>query len=109
VAQLLDEHPTAAIRVWVIWTPRLLPDGRDQWDPGLMADKRVTHSWDEPATVARDLARATPGYGGPDWDTWMLFGPEAAWRADGPGPLVDSGFPVIDRFDRLTERLRPWL
>jgi hypothetical protein len=109
VAQLLDQHPAARIRVFVIWTPRLLPDARDQWDPEVLDDPRVTHTWDEPTTVARDMARHAAGYQGPDWDYWLLFGPDASWTGDGPGPLLASGAPVIDRFDELTERLRPWL
>jgi hypothetical protein len=108
VAQLLTEHPTAKLRVWVIWTPRLLPDDRDRWDPQVLADPRVTHAWDQSASVARDLARHTGGYQGPDWDYWLLFGPEATWT-DGPGPLRASGAPVIDSFEQLTTALQAML
>jgi hypothetical protein len=96
------------MRVGVVWTSRLLGDARDQWDPELLADARVTHWWDQPTTVARDLARHTGGYQGPDWDYWLLFDPRAAWT-DGPAPLHMSGAPVIDSFDQLTTALQAML
>jgi len=108
VAQFLDQHPDARVRVAVVWTSRLLGDGRDQWDPELLADPRVTHWWDQPTSVARDLARHTGGYQGPDWDYWLLFGPQATW-ADGPAPLHGGGAPVIDSFDQLTAALQALL
>jgi hypothetical protein len=108
VAQFLDQHPDAKVRVAVVWTSRLLGDARDQWDPGLLADQRVTQWWDQSNEVARDLARRTGGYQGPDWDYWLLFGPQATW-ADGPAPLHASGAPVIDSFDQLTTALQAML
>jgi hypothetical protein len=52
------------------------------------------------------LAGNVPGYQGSDWDTYLLFGPEATWTSQ-PSPLRSSGAPVFDRIQDLSQTLTP--
>ena len=48
------------------------------------------------------------GYQGSDWDTYLLFGPDATWTSR-PGPLRNSGSPVDHQIDDLRQALNPLL
>ena len=55
--------------------------------------------------VIRKLLTTQQCQGG-DWDTYLLFGPDATWTTH-PGPLRDSGGPVDHQIDDLRLALDP--
>ena len=54
------------------------------------------------------LAANVTGYQGSDWDTYLLFGPDATWTSQ-PAPLRSSGSPVDHQIDDLHQALKPLL
>jgi hypothetical protein len=106
---ILERYPTANVRVYAIWTSKLLGDSRRWWDAAGLTDRRVIHLWDGPDVAGQWFAQHQPGYQGPDWDTWLLFGPEATWSADRPPALEGSGYSVVDTIGDLDRGLVPLL
>jgi hypothetical protein len=107
--QILQKYPTANLRVYAIWTRKLFGDSRRWWDAAGLTDPRVVHLWDGPDVTGQWFTQHQPGYQGPDWDTWLLFGPEATWTADRPPTLRGSGYAVVDTIDELDRSLTPLL
>jgi hypothetical protein len=68
----------------------------------------VTHLWDGQDSSGGWLAGNDEGYQGGDWDTYLLFGPDAIWDAR-PGPLLGSGSPVDVEIDNLNQAIGPLL
>ena len=54
------------------------------------------------------LAANVNGYEGSDWDTYLLFGPDATWTSQ-PTPLRSSGSPVDDQIAALGQAVGPLL
>jgi hypothetical protein len=54
------------------------------------------------------LAGNVPGYQTSDWDSYLLFGPEATWTSH-PTPLRSSGALGFDRIQELSQALNPLL
>ena len=106
--QLLARNPDAKLHVYALWTNKLFGDSRARWDAAGMTDPRVVHLWDGDDLAGQWLAEHVDGYQGPDWDTWLLFGPDATWTT-APGPLRDWGSPVIDTHQDLTRTITPLL
>jgi hypothetical protein len=105
-SRILAEHPNARLRIYAIWTSKLFGDARDRWDAAGLTDPRVVHLWDGGDESGDWLASNVGGYQGGDWDTYMLFGPDATWTTR-PTPLRGSGSPV-DRFiDQLSAEVEP--
>lgn len=100
----MANHPDANLRVYSIWTERLVGDSREGWDAAGLTDPRVTHLWDPDNAAGPWLAGNLDGYEGGDWDFYMLFGPDSTW-SDAPGPLLDSGFTVIGRSEQLRQSI----
>lgn len=108
---ILDKYPDTSLRVYTVWLPMLATDAREEWDPGVLADERVAHFWDEERVVGTSLADqgvGDLGYSGIVWDAFLVFGPEAAWGSE-PGPLVAAGAPVVDATADLEKALVPLL
>ena len=94
-SQILNANPQARLRVYAIWVNRQVGDARSRWDAAGLTDPRVVHLWDAKDTSGAWLAgNVQGGYQGGDWDTYLLFGPEATWTSE-PSPLRDSGAPVF--------------
>jgi hypothetical protein len=53
-------------------------------------------------------ATSRAGYQGSDWDSYLLFGPEATWTSQ-PTPLRSSGAPVLDQIEQLSQALNALL
>jgi len=106
--EILQRHPSARLRVYAIWTVKQLGDARGRWDAAGLTDRRVVHLWDERGLTGRWFVDNLAGYRGPDWDTYLLFGPEARWAA-GPPPLRSAGWTVVDAIGDLEESLAPLL
>ncbi len=99
-SEILATHPQAKLRVYAIWTSKLFGDARGRWDAAGLTDRRVVHLWDGGDQSGDWLAGNVGGYQGGDWDTYLLFGPDATWAA-APGPLLGWGGPVDDHISDL--------
>ena len=100
-SQLLAANPGTNVRVYALWTSKQFGDSRERWDGAGMTDPRVVHLWDEKNVAGEWLFGNVEGNQGSDWDTYLLFGPDAAW-GDRPSPLRGSGAPVDEEIDALT-------
>lgn len=105
---LLEEFPSADVRVYAVWFSMVPGDARSEWPRKLLTDARVEHMWDEAKTVgtwyARHAApmreRLTPeskwNDGGVLWDAYLLYGSDAKWEGDGPPTaLIHWGRTVV--------------
>ena len=110
-SEILASHPTAKLRVYALWTNKLFGDARNRWDAAGLTDPRVTHLWDGTDVAGDWLAGHVAGYQGGDWDTYLLFGPDATWREASvpPSPLRSSGSPVDANADTLRQAIDPLL
>jgi hypothetical protein len=107
-SDILNTHPQARLRIYAIWVNKLFGDARRRWDAAGLTDPRVVHLWD-PQDVSGDwLAANLDGYQGSDWDTYLLFGPDATWASQ-PTPLRSSGGGVAAQIDQLSQALSPLL
>jgi hypothetical protein len=103
-SDILNTYPQARLRVYAIWVNKLFGDARRRWDAAGLTDPRVVHLWD-PQDVSGDwLAANVDGYQGSDWDTYLLFGPDATWASQ-PTPLRSSGGGVAAQIDQLSQAL----
>ena len=85
----------------MVWVHRWATDTRAEINGAGLVDPRVTHLWDTGNVIGRAfLDRFGVDLGGLDYDFFLLFGPEATWRASPPRP-VSSGGTVISSSDRL--------
>jgi hypothetical protein len=111
-SEILRPHPDARLRVYAIWTNKLFGDARNRWDAAGLTDPRVVHLWDGEDVSGDWLVQHVRGYDGGDWDTYLLFGPDATWPSSGagqPAPLESSGGPVDDQVEQLDQALGPVL
>ena len=107
-SELLNTYPKARLRVYAVWVNKQVGDARSRWDAARLTDARVVHLWDAKDLSGAWLVGNVRGYQGSDWDTYLLFGPEATWTSQ-PTPLRGSGAPVFDQFEELSEALNPLL
>jgi hypothetical protein len=107
-SKLLEAHPHARLRVYAIWVNKLFGDARNRWDAAGLTDPRVVHLWDADDVSGGWLAGNVAGYHGSDWDTYLLFGPDATWTSQ-PTPLASSGSPVDHQINDLQQALTPLL
>ena len=105
-SEILKAHPAAHLRVYAIWVNKLFGDARNRWDAAGLTDPRVTHLWDDKDVSGEWLAANVGGYQGSDWDTYLLFGPDATWTSQ-PTPLRSSGSPVDHQIDQLSQAVTP--
>ena len=107
-SEILKAHPQARLRVYAIWVSKVFGDARHRWDAAGLTDPRVVHLWDEPNVSGEWLATNVQGHQGSDWDTYLLFGPDATWTSQ-PTPLRSSGSSVASEIDQLNRALSPLL
>ncbi len=74
---ILEQYPSAELRVYTVWVPMLWEDSRSAWDSRMMLDACVTQFWDEQQSVAQWFAQQVDGDQGTAWDIYYLYGPEA--------------------------------
>lgn len=96
--QILERHPDANVRVYVVWLPRV-PTAQRFRVTDEMPDGRAVHYWDEGMLAAEHFGDAS------DYDVFLLFGPDATW-GDPPG---ETGRPVVAETARLGRALEPYL
>ncbi len=99
-SKILDAYPHARLRIYAIWVNKLFGDARNRWDAAGLTDPRVVHLWDGDDVSGGWLATNVAGYEGSDWDTYLLFGPDATWTSQ-PTPLTSSGGPVDHQIEEL--------
>ena len=107
--EVLEENPTADIRVYVVWERMLVTDTIRATRSGMIDDERATHYKD----VARISGKwFNENYGGDKgsvaWDIAYVFGPEATWE-NKPSPMLGWGAAVIHQKDKLMAVLTPLL
>lgn len=106
--ELLARYPAASVRVYTVWFSMLPQDRRSAWDADLMPDGRVTHLWDDDRAVGRWFADHVQQTGRIVRDTYLLYGPDAAWD-DVPQPLIGTGRTVIAARRQLADEMTPLL
>lgn len=106
--EILAQHPSSNLRVYVVWLARLPSDRRSSWKDYIVPDSRAMHFWDQDNAVSDWFATHIQGYEGIDWDIFYLFGPEAKWE-DAPAPLESAGATIINERERLREHILPML
>jgi hypothetical protein len=87
----LDRINSDNLRVFVIWTPRYPGDSRTKAVAAtkIVPDSRATHFWDSDGMVSKvygDVLELPEGNRFA-WDTYMIFGADAAWLESPPAPL----------------------
>jgi hypothetical protein len=107
-SKILKAYPHARLRVYAIWVNKLFGDARSRWDAAGLTDPRVVHLWDGDDVSGGWLVANVPGNQGGDWDTYLLFGPDATWTSR-PFPLASSGSPVDHQLDDLRQALNSLL
>jgi hypothetical protein len=107
-SEILKTHPQARLRVYAIWVNKVFGDARNRWDAAGLTDPRVVHLWDAEDLSGEWLATNVNGYQGSDWDTYLLFGPDATWTSQ-PTPLRSSGSPVDNQVEVLSQAVSPLL
>ena len=111
--EILEKHPSAKLRVYVVWFSMLPTDARSRWGwtGGVLSDPRTVNFWDEKRIVGRWFAQQENPEGsnnGIVWDTYYLYGPEAQWDSK-PEPLISTGATVRAEVDELKRQLLPLL
>jgi hypothetical protein len=99
------------VRFYVVWLNQRSTDARDTIDTSILDDPRVTQYWDEEAVIGTwlsDVDLGGLGYSGIVYDTYYVFGPDAAWE-DVPAPIAGAGVPVISTGEELLAELRAQL
>jgi hypothetical protein len=110
---ILEKHPTANVRVYVVWFSMIFSDTRSawRWTGHVITDPRVVHFWDEQRLVGRWFAQQENA-GGNDlgivWDAYFLYPPKASWDAT-PQPLTNSGSTIRGEYNELEKNLIPLL
>lgn len=109
--EILEPNPEADLVVFAVSFDMLMTDSRAGWSAETLHDPRVVHLWDGERALGRWFAeqprlreRGLVG-DGVMWDTWLLFGPDARWSADGPGPLSGAGHTIVRTRRQLREEV----
>ena len=96
----MEAYPEADIDVTAVWFNMLFSDDRNEWNPDLLTDPRVTHYWDADQEIGtwfeenENLIGFDFNKGPIVWDSFFLFDSEATWD-DFPFPLVTYGNTVL--------------
>lgn len=106
---ILDEDPTANIRVYAVWVPFL--GGNQQAasvSERVLPDDRVHSYWDGAAATSDWFATNVDQSSAPAWDVYYLYGPQATWTS-APEPLVSTGRTIIGQSSQLESAITPLL
>jgi len=108
--EILEGRPDAALRVYAIYFEMVDGDrgAKSKVDPkDLLDDPRVTSFWDDGKIAGRwfdeNVTKLGERQGVSDrieWDSYVLFGPQARW-ADSPPDHVSWGRPLVEETGRL--------
>ena len=106
--EILARNPGAELRVYAIWVNKYFLASRDRWDGGGLTDRRVVHLWDERDLTGDWFVAHLDSFRGGNWDSYLLFGPDAEWTTL-PSPLLSSGSTIIGQRDELARSVRALL
>ena len=108
--EILDAMPEADLRVYAIYFEMVADDlgAKSRVNPkDLLDDPRVTSFWDDRKLTGRwfdenvtKLGERQGDRNRIEWDTFILFPPEAQW-GDSPPPHVSWGRPLAREAGRL--------
>lgn len=87
-----------------VWMPLVRTDARSEWNPDLLSDPRVSYFWDEGRVSGNWFAQHVSGQEPLAWNAYFLYGADSVWN-DGPGPLVSTGYGIIDWAGQLEANL----
>jgi len=112
--EILDEKPDSDLRIYAIYFEMTEGDrgAKSRVKPSdLLDDPRVTSFWDASKLAGRwfdeNVTKQGERQGVPDrieWDSYVLFGPEAQWGKN-PPPHVSWGRPLVQEAGRLKSDL----
>lgn len=109
---ILEENPSADLRVYVVWMPILRNDSEMQAYQSrlLLSDDRVTHFWNGDRFIGMWFKQnvATSYYGSVLWDAYLLYDEAAQWETI-PLPLIGWGQTVIGSSEKLKQELNDLL
>ena len=107
--EILEEDPTADLRVYAVWVP-FLGASRESANISqrVLPDPRVVQYWDDSALTSQWFAKNVEHRSFPAWDVYYLYGPDATWT-NVPEPLVSSGGTVIGESSALKGAITPLL
>ena len=108
--QILQEYPTADIRIYAIWFNMLFSDSRSRWPEELFEnDPRVVQFWDADKRLGAWYGDHLPGATGQImWDVYALYGPNSQWTS-APSHLISWSRPVVAGMDRLSSDVEAML
>lgn len=97
--------------MYAVWLNVLPGDSRAAWDSRWLRDVRVTQFWDEQSVTGKWFAqKVSQSWGGPIYDVFFLYGPDARWEADAePWPIESRGRTILGRRALLESTLQPLL
>lgn len=108
--EILEARPDADLRVYAIYFEMVESDrgAKSRVSPSdLLDDPRVRSFWDDRKIAGRwfdeNVTKLGEREGNPDrieWDSFVLYGPEAQW-GDGPPDHVSWGRPLVQEAGRL--------
>ena len=108
--EILEPRPDAALRVYAIYFEMVDGDrgAKSRVNPKeLLDDPRVTMFWDDRKIAGRwfdeNVSKLGEREGNPDrieWDSFVLFGPQAMW-GESPPDHVSWGRPLVQEAGRL--------
>lgn len=105
---ILEGHPKADLKVYVVWFNMLSGDSRSGWDSCAVSDPRATNLWDRDRLISAALDPSVKGASPPVWDAYLLYGPDARWDSAPPRP-ISTGTPIYPARDKLQEKILPLL
>jgi hypothetical protein len=112
--EILEARPQSDLRVYAIYFEMVEDDrgAKSRVDPKtLLSDPRVTSFWDDGKIAGRwfdeNVTKLGERQGDPnriEWDSYVLFGPQAQW-GEGPPDHVSWGRPLVQEAGRLRSDL----
>jgi hypothetical protein len=88
--KVLEKIDDSRLKVFVVWTPRLLGDSRDKAldARNLITDKRATQFWDSTGWLGKGYGKtlSLPGKRTFAWDVYLAFDMKAKWEKEPPTP-----------------------
>lgn len=102
---ILEKYDEEEIAVYAVWFNMIPGDRKSRWNPGLLADDRVTHYWDEDRVLGKWVSKNIDDceHLGPiDWDSYYLFDKDGSWGESFEN-LKACGTPIYKTTERLTD------
>lgn len=88
VQSILTRLPDADLEVFAVWIPAIRSDNYAATDNArkLLPDPRVRHFWDGSQAFGEAVAPVLSIRSKMAWDVYLVFGGDASWGEQPPGP-----------------------